>query len=130
MMNIFDYIFYRIYKRYTKTDNYPSKFASSLFMFVMFFFLMASIFGIIHNYLIDSDNEIINKFVYVLYGIAVFSFTFRRYYNQKKINKLKKKYSVNNLNEKIPDFIIFLALPISMIFGIFIYYLLSNFLFG
>lgn len=127
-MRILDYIFYRIYIKYTSTNNYPSKFVSWLFVSLICLFLSTSIFGLLHYFFLENQNEIIKKILYFSYGIFTFYLTYRRYYNQKRISLLICKYSNCIINERIPYFIIYLTLPFSMIFGIYIYYLLSKFI--
>ena len=126
IMKIFDYIFFRVFTKYQHTKDYPYLFVSWLFITVCLSFILMFIFGLIHS-LIENLPQVLKKGVYFIYLLIISFFTYKRYYLSSNF-QIINRYSKNKYNKIIPDFIMFLALPLSMVIGISLYILIIKLL--
>jgi len=122
MKKIEENIFYRIYVIYLARD-YPAKFVSSLYIAFIYIFLFAPVYGLCVD-LIHGVDKLIIKFLYAFYFLLILIRIFIKYYNKVILTNVFKE----NKNKKIifPNWCYFLILPLSMIFGIGLYILLSQ----
>lgn len=96
MINLFDYIFYRVYKAYQKRDDTPAIYASGV-LSVMQFFSLLSILAII-RLLIDfpiPQKYFILPIILLLIGINWF-----RYERDFDFKKLEAKWGEENSSQR------------------------------
>lgn len=121
MKKIEEIIFYRIYIAYLKKGD-SAKFASCLYIAFIYIFLLAPIYGLLIN-LLKGISEGAIKFLYVIYLTAIVFIVFRKYYSKSKFEKI---FSDNRIKKLfLPTWFYFFVLPLSMIYGVGLYILLS-----
>lgn len=117
---ILDYIFYRMYKAYKKAGD-PARFSSIIFISLILIFLF-SIFPLLLVELLRvedcSTSDTLIKCVFYSYFVLFFILTIRRY-NSHHIKYLIFKFRNNRFNRKIPTWIIFVILPVSIVLFVF-----------
>lgn len=121
MKKIEENIFYRIYIAYLNKD-YPATLVSCLYITLIYIFLLAPIYGLCIDLLIGINKSII-KILYTIYVLAILFFTFKKYYNKENLSKIIKEN--RSTKKSLPAWCYFLILPISMIFGLGSYILIS-----
>jgi len=122
MRKIEENIFYRVYIVYLNKD-YPATFVSCLYLTFIYMFLLAPIYGVCIDLFKGLDKNII-KFIYIIYVVVIFVMIFKKYYNKVILHAILN----GNKNNKqyLPTWCYFLILPVSMIFGIGFYILIST----
>ncbi len=88
MMNLFDYIFYRVYKFYQKRDGTPAIYASGV-LTLMQFFLLLSILAAIR---LIIDFPIPQKYFNIPIIILLLGINWYRYEREFDIRKLESKW--------------------------------------
>ncbi len=121
MRKIEENIFYRVYIAYLNKD-YPATFVSCLYITFIYMFLLAPIYGLCIDLFKGLDVNII-KFLYIIYVMVIFIVIFKKYYNKVTLNAILNRNKNNK--QYLPTWCYFLILPVSMIFGISFYILIS-----
>jgi hypothetical protein len=125
-MIFFDYVFYRVYLQYLKKND-PAKFASTLYISVIYIFLLSPLLEIIAE-IFRKKNGKIPIVLFVMYIIFILLFNFIRYFKNDKIEKMKMIFKSNKYNKQIPGWIFFFILPFFMIIGIMLVVLISKYI--
>ncbi|WP_026979237.1 hypothetical protein [Flavobacterium tegetincola] len=113
-----DYIFYRIFLFYKNRDEIP-KLSAIFFLSVVklsFFFLFCVVINLLSGGLFSNQNMDKKMFVIFFFGILSFVFILDlfRYFKNKKVKELLKKFENSSLNRKIKTWQIFI-LPILVV---------------
>ncbi|MBL7876255.1 MAG: hypothetical protein JNL53_11365 [Cyclobacteriaceae bacterium] len=123
MINLFDYIFYRVYKAYKKRDDTPAIYASAV-LSVMQFFSLLSILAII-RLLIDfpiPQKYFILPIILILIGINWF-----RYERGFDVKKLEEKWCEEDSSQrKLRGWLLVVSLIFLILFPILIGVLKHN----
>jgi len=117
---ILDYLFFRAYVAYEKKKE-PGLFAASAYISVCCIFLFIPVIGLFIEYLNNSKLKII---AFVFYCVLILFSIFYNYHKKSKIEKIIKRYKGSVYNNRIPIWMIFLILPISMFVGVGLYIIL------
>jgi accessory gene regulator protein AgrB len=110
-----DYIFYRAYMAYEKKKE-PGLFGATAYCSVVCLCLFMPIFGLV-DFFLKSELSF-RKTAVILYIIGVFIAVFLRYHRKSKLRQVIEKYRGSGYNKKIPTWLIFCVLPLSMILGV------------
>lgn len=121
MRKIEENIFYRVYIAYLNKD-YPATFVSCLYITFIYMFLLAPIYGLCIDLFKGLDVNIV-KFLYIIYVMVIFIVIFKKYYNKVTLNAILNRNKNNK--QYLPTWCYFLILPVSMVFGISFYILIS-----
>lgn len=124
--NMIDYIFYRVYWAYNKKRE-SAKFLSPLYMAMVFAFLFFPFALFLCELLRDSYHRN-DGYLLSIYLLMILIYSYLRFFPNKKIWLINKKFEGNGYNYKIPDWCFFVVLPLSIVWGIITYSLLVNFL--
>lgn len=96
-MNLFDYIFYRIYNLYkSKGSDIPISSASSLVSLIEFFMLLALFITFDSVFNIENPNKL---FLLPVIG-GLLGLNWYRYEKNKDVTKFEKKWAKENLKVK------------------------------
>jgi len=109
-MKIFDYFFYRTY-RFQKTKNNPALFSSSIYTAAVFLDLTAFVW---YELLRAINGKVPDFQVLLLYGI--FSVVFYLKYKKDK-EQIVKRFNSSKYNKLIPNWILPIVLPLSIVIG-------------
>lgn len=96
MTNLFDYIFYRVYKAYQKRDGTPAIYASGV-LSVMQFFSLLSILAIIRLFI---DFPIPQKFFILPIILLLIGINWFRYERDFDFKKLEAKWGEENSSQR------------------------------
>ena len=107
MMQIIDYIFYRMYIAYKKADEGPV--FSTVLLFSAIFAIYVSIPVSILYYQFFNMSKIVFMLIYITIGIVGAILTLRRY-NKKKRNEIQIRYRFNKYNKRIKNWMIYAVL--------------------
>lgn len=121
-----DYIFYRVYWAYKKKGE-SAKTLSLLYMTMVFAFLCLPLALFLCELLRDPWRRN-DGYLLSIYLLIVLIYSYLSFLSKKKIYLINKKNKNNHLNHVIPDWWFFVILPLSIAWGITIYYLLVKFL--
>lgn len=113
-MNIFDYIFYRVYRVYLKKDD-PARFNSTLYISLIYLFILFPLFSLLLE-LLRGDDKWVTKSMYIIYCILILFYNVNRY-SKNYIKTINTNYKVNS----VPNWLFFVILPITMVLGIVFY---------
>ena len=121
-----DYIFYRVYWAYNKKRE-TARILSLLYMAMTFAFFFYPLALFLCELLRDpwrgNDGYLLS-----FYLLTVLICTYLKFFPNKKINLINKKFSKNQHNQRIPDWCFFMILPLSIAWGITTYALLVKFI--
>lgn len=120
-----DYIFYRVYWAYNKKRE-SAKFLSPLYMAMVFAFLFFP-FALFLCELLRDPYHRNDGYLLSIYLLMILIYSYLRFFPNKKISLINKKFEGNGYNYKIPDWCFFVVLPLSIIWGIITYSLLVKF---
>ena len=120
-----DYIFYRVYWAYNKKRE-SAKFLSPLYMAMVFAFLFFPFALFLCELLRDSYHRN-DGYLLSIYLLMILIYSYLRFFPNKKIWLINKKFEGNGYNYKIPDWCFFVVLPLSIVWGIITYSLLVKF---
>lgn len=123
--NMIDYIFYRVYWAYNKKRE-SAKFLSPLYMAMVFAFLFFPFALFLCELLRDSYHRN-DGYLLSIYLLMILIYSYLRFFPNKKIWLINKKFEGNGYNYKIPDWCFFVVLPLSIVWGIITYSLLVKF---
>ena len=110
MINIFDYIFYRSYLQYKKAGE-PGTASGSLYIAAVLIALLPILYVEIPRLIV---GEVYNA-KYLITFIFIIC-TYIRY--KRKEKEILRRYEHSKLNKKIPNWLIWMALPVSAVIGI------------
>lgn len=110
-----DYIFYRVYWAYNKKRE-SAKFLSPLYMAMVFAFLFFP-FALFLCELLRDPYHRNDGYLLSIYLLMILIFSYLRFFPNKKIWLINKKFEGNGYNYKIPDWCFFVVLPLSIILG-------------
>jgi len=96
MINLFDYIFYRVYKAYQKRDGTPAIYASGV-LSVMQFFSLLSMLAIIRLFI---DFPIPHKFFILPIILLLIGINWFRYERDFDFKKLEVKWGEENSSQR------------------------------
>ena len=96
MINLFDYIFYRVYKAYQKRDGTPAIYASGV-LSVMQFFSLLSMLAIIRLFI---DFPIPQKFFILPIILLLIGINWFRYERDFDFKKLEAKWGEENSSQR------------------------------
>ena len=111
-----DYIFYRVYWAYNKKRE-SAKFLSPLYMAMVFAFLFFPFALFLCELLRDSYHRN-DGYLLSIYLLMILIYSYLRFFPNKKIWLINKKFEGNGYNYKIPDWCFFVVLPLSIVWGI------------
>jgi len=115
MTNLFDYIFYRVYKAYQKRDDTPAVYASGV-LSVMQFFILLSVLAIIR---LVVDFPIPQKYFVIPIIILLIGINWYKYERDFDFKKLESKWEEENVNQrKWRGWLIVICLIIVVLFPI------------
>ena len=123
--NMIDYIFYRVYWAYNKKRE-SAKFLSPLYMAMVFAFFFFPFALFLCELLRDSYHRN-DGYLLSIYLLMILVYSYLRFFPNKKIWLINKKFEGNGYNHKIPDWCFFVVLPLSIVWGIITYSLLVKF---
>lgn len=116
-MNLFDYIFYRVYKFYQKRDGTPAIYASGV-VSVMQFFSLLTILGIIR---LIVDFPIPQKYFIIPIILILIAINWYRYERDFDIKKLEGKWNGEDINRrKQKGWLVVISLILVILFPILI----------
>ena len=116
-----DYIFYRVYGAYNKKRE-SAKILSLLYMTMVIAFSFAPLALFVCELLRDPCRS--NDGYYLSgYLLLVLICTYLKFFPGSKIWLLNKKFDKNHYNRLLPDWCFFVILPLSITWGITMYYL-------
>ena len=107
MMQVIDYIFYRMYIAYEKANEGPL--FSTVLLFSTFFAIYISIFVLILCHQFLHVSKIVFMLIYIIIGIVGAIITLRRY-NKKKRNEILVRYRYHKCNRWIKNWMIYTGL--------------------
>lgn len=113
-----DYIFYRVYWAYNKKRE-SAKFLSPLYMAMVFAFLFFP-FALFLCELLRNSYHRNDGYLLSIYLLMILIYSYLRFFPNKKIWLINKKFEGNGYNYKIPDLCFFVVLPLSIVWGIII----------
>lgn len=121
-----DYIFYRVYWAYRKKGE-SAKILTTLYMTMVIAFLFFPLALFLCELLRDPwrSND---GYLLLIYLLTVFLYSYLRFFPNKKICLITKKFCKNSYNHLIPNWCFFLILPLSTAWGISAYALLAKFI--
>ncbi len=123
--DMMDYIFFRVYRAYNKKREY-AKILSLLYLamtFAFFFFPLALFLcELLRDPWRGNDGYLLS-----IYLLLVLIYTYLRFFPDKKVHLINKKFGKNQYNHLIPDWCFFMILPLSITWGITTYVLLEKF---
>ena len=123
-----DYIFYRVYWAYSKKKE-SAKILSLLYMtMVLWFWFCFFPFALFLCELLRNPWHGNDGYLLSIYLLIVSIYSYLRFFPNKKISLINKKFDRNPYNHKIPDWCFFTVLPLSIVWGIATYALLVIFL--
>ena len=96
-----DYIFYRVYWAYNKKRE-SAKFLSPLYMAMVFAFLFSPFALFLCELLRDSYHRN-DGYLLSIYLLMILIYSYLRFFPNKKIWLINKKFEGNGYNYKIPD---------------------------
>ena len=96
MINLFDYIFYRVYKAYQKRDGTPAIYASAV-LSVMQFFSLLSMLAIIRLFI---DFPIPQKYFILPIILLLIGINWFRYERDFDFKKLEAKWGEENSSQR------------------------------
>jgi len=96
MINLFDYIFYRVYKFYQKRDGTPAIYASAV-LSVMQFFLLLSTLALIRLFI---DFPIPQKYFVIPIILLIIGINWFRYERDFDFKKLEVKWGEENSSQR------------------------------
>ena len=96
MINLFDYIFYRVYKAYQKRDDTPAIYASAV-LSVMQFFSLLSILAIIRLFI---DFPIPQKYFILPIILLLIGINWFRYERDFDFKRLEAKWAEENSSQR------------------------------
>ena len=123
-MGIIEYIYIRIYDAYKKKKD-PARFSASLYMSCIMVLLLSPI-AIFCAELFRMEGENIDSVILLIYAILILIWIFSLF-NKDRIQKLKKKRLIDN-KYKMPTWCLFMILPISFIWAIFMYWIILSYI--
>ena len=123
--SMIDYIFYRVYWAYNKKRE-SAKFLSPLYMAMVFAFFFFPFALFLCELLRDSYHRN-DGYLLSIYLLMILVYSYLRFFPNKKIWLINKKFEGNGYNHKIPDWCFFVVLPLSIVWGIITYSLLVKF---
>ena len=100
-----DYIFYRVYWAYNKKRE-SAKFLSPLYMAMVFAFLFFPFALFLCELLRDSYHRN-DGYLLSIYLLMILIYSYLRFFPNKKIWLINKKFEGNGYNYKIPDWCFF-----------------------
>lgn len=121
-----DYIFYRVYWAYSKKKE-SAKFLSLLYMTMVFAFLFSP-FALFLCELLRNPCHANDGYLLAIYLLIVLIYSYSRFFPNKKILLINKRFDKNRYNRKISDWCFFLILPLSIVWGVATYSLLATFI--
>ena len=125
-MEMIDYIFYRVYWAYKKKRE-SAKILSLLYMTMLLAFF-AFPFALFLCELLRNPWHGNDAYLYSIYLLTVFIYSCFRYFPNKKIRRINKKFDNSHYNRTIPNWCFFAVLPLSVAWGIAAYYLMVKFI--
>lgn len=119
-----DYIFYRVYWAYHKKGE-SAKILTTLYMTMVIAFLFFPLALFLCELLRDPwrSND---GYLLLIYLLTVFLYSYLRFFPNKKICLINKKFCKNSYNHLIPNWCFFRILPLSTAWGITAYALLAK----
>jgi len=96
MINLFDYIFYRVYKFYQKRDGTPAIYASAV-LSAMQFFLLLSTLALIRLFI---DFPIPQKYFVIPIILLIIGINWFRYERDFDFKKLEVKWGEENSSQR------------------------------
>ena len=125
-MAIADYIFYRVFWAYKKKGE-AAKLLSLLYVaMVLVFFLFP--FALFLLELLRDPWHRNDGYLYSAYLLIVFAYSCFRFFPNKNIRLLNRKYDKSHYNHSIPNWCFFVVLPLCMVWGIVAYSLVVKWL--
>lgn len=124
-MAMVDYIFYRVYWAYKKKGE-SAKVLSLLYMTMVFAFFFFPLALFLCELLRDPGRRN-DGYLLAIYLLIVLACSYLKFFPNKKICLINKKFNKNHSNHLIPDWCFFVILPLSIAWGITTYYLLVKF---
>lgn len=132
---MFDYLFYRFYDIYKRKEGDTSAFsATAAISFIQILIISSIILSIsfITNIILSVNfltpmvlaiGETLSKFIIVLLSSLLFICNYLKY--RKSLDEIISKYSKSELNRKLKMWLIFLIMPVAMIFPFALRYILK-----
>jgi len=107
MMQIKDYIFYRMYLAYKKHED-GGRIEAILYFILIEYFLFAPIYIIIAVPFFDDNKKIIAGMILFIPMIIIFALNIKRYFKEGKVDQLKSKFKNSKYNRIIKNWMLYL----------------------